>query len=119
MKRGLYFIACSGVFAAQLAHAQSSVTLYGLLDAGLQYTNNANGGSLFRQSTGNINGDRFGMRGNEDLGGGLGAIFVLEGGFNINNGKSAQDGRLLAARRTSVCTARNTVWFRLAVSTTR
>ncbi|GAB7522798.1 hypothetical protein PBS_17820 [Paraburkholderia sp. 2C] len=95
MKRGLYFIACSGMFAAQIAHAQSSVTLYGLLDAGLQYTNNVgSGGSLFRQTSGNINGSRFGMRGNEDLGGGLGAIFVLEGGFNINNGKSAQDGRL-------------------------
>ncbi|APR38736.1 porin [Paraburkholderia sp. SOS3] len=95
MKRGLYFIACSGMCAAQFAHAQSSVTLYGLLDAGLQYTNNVGkGGSLFRQTTGNVNGSRFGLRGKEDLGGGLGAIFVLEGGFNINNGKSAQDGRL-------------------------
>src|SRR5262249_20158426 len=95
MKRGLYFIACSGVFAAQIAHAQSSVTLYGLLDAGLQYTNNVgNGGSLFRETTGNIKGSRFRMRGKEEMGRGLGGVFGLYGGFNINNGKSAQDGRL-------------------------
>ncbi|GAB2883018.1 porin [Paraburkholderia jirisanensis] len=87
-------MACLGLFAAPFAHAQSSVTLYGLLDVGLQYTNNAGTGSLIRQTSGNINGSRFGLRGNEDLGGGLAAIFVLEGGVTLNNGKSAQDGRL-------------------------
>ncbi|CAB3751536.1 porin [Paraburkholderia solisilvae] len=90
-----YILACSGLLATQVAHAQSSVTLYGILDAGFQYTNNvANGGSLIRQTSGNLNGSRFGFRGNEDLGGGLSAQFVLEGGFGLNNGKSAQDGRL-------------------------
>ncbi|CAB3770165.1 porin [Paraburkholderia humisilvae] len=87
-------VACSALCAAPIAHAQSSVTLYGILDAGLQYTNNAGSGSLLRQTSGNINGSRFGLRGSEDLGSGLHAIFVLEGGFNINNGKSGQDGRL-------------------------
>jgi general bacterial porin, GBP family len=95
MKKRYYPLACAGLLAAQTAHAQSSVTLYGILDAGVQYTNNvANGGSLIRQTSGNINGSRFGFRGSEDLGGGLKTIFVLEGGFGINNGKSAQDGRL-------------------------
>src|ERR1700754_2644035 len=95
MKKRYYALACSSLFATQFAHAQSSVTLYGLLDAGIQYTNNVvTGGSLFRQTSGNINGSRFGLRGSEDLGSGLKAIFVLEGGISLNNGKSAQDGRL-------------------------
>jgi len=95
MKNSYYLVACIGLFNVPIAHAQSSVILYGILDAGLQYTNNvANGGSLIRLTTGNINGDRFGMRGIEDLGGDLSALVVLEGGFSINNGNSAQDGRL-------------------------
>jgi len=94
MKRSHFSVACLGLFATPFAHAQSSVTLYGLLDVGIQYTNNAGTGSLIRQTSGNINGSRFGLRGNEDLGGGLAAIFVLEGGVTLNNGKSAQDGRL-------------------------
>src|SRR5690349_2136122 len=77
-------------FAASTAHAQSSVTLYGLIDAGLQYTNNvvkgASHGSLFQATSGEINGSRFGLRGSEDLGGGLHAIFVLENGFSVTNG---------------------------------
>jgi general bacterial porin, GBP family len=94
MKLSRYSLACLGLAAAPFAHAQSSVTLYGLLDAGLQYTNNAGHGSLFRQTSGNINGSRYGLRGTEDLGGGMSAIFVLEGGVTLNNGRSAQDGRL-------------------------
>jgi predicted porin len=93
MKKRL-FVACSALCAIPVAHAQSSETLYGILDAGLQYTNNANGASLLRQTSGNINGSRFGLRGSEDLGRGLRAIFVIEGGFSLNSGRSAQDGRL-------------------------
>ncbi|MFC0401688.1 porin [Paraburkholderia rhizosphaerae] len=92
--RKSFVVACSALCATPFAHAQSSVTLYGILDAGLQYTNNAGGASLVRQTSGNINGSRFGLRGSEDLGGGLHSIFVFEGGFGLNNGKSAQDGRL-------------------------
>jgi general bacterial porin, GBP family len=86
-----------GVAAATTAHAQSSVTLYGLIDAGLMYTNNVSksgtSGPLWQATSGNINGSRFGFRGAEDLGGGLKAIFVLENGFNIQSGKLGQDGR--------------------------
>jgi len=92
------FAALLPVFAVSAAHAQSSVTLYGLLDAGLMYTNNvARGtehGSLVQATSGEINGSRFGLRGTEDLGGGLKAQFVLENGFNIQNGKLGQDNRL-------------------------
>lgn len=95
----LHFVAASSAaLAASLACAQSSVTIYGILDAGIMYTNNVSksghSGALWQGTSGNINGTRFGFRGSEDLGGGLKAIFVLENGFNIQNGKQAQDGRL-------------------------
>jgi len=74
---------------AGVAHAQSSVTLYGLIDESFQYVNkaNSNGDSLYQLYSGNLQGSRFGLKGTEDLGGGLKAIFQLENGFNVNNGK--------------------------------
>src|SRR5579864_8157044 len=91
-------VAVSAALAASADHAQSSVTLYGLIDAGLMYTNNVSkGGShgaLVQATSGNINGSRFGLRGAEDLGGGLKAIFVLEDGYNVQNGKLGQNNRM-------------------------
>ncbi|WP_323183487.1 porin [Paraburkholderia sp. CNPSo 3076] len=91
-------LAASGLLAAATVHAQSSVTLYGLIDAGLMYTNNVKKGTaqgaLWQATSGNINGSRWGLRGAEDLGGGLKAVFVLENGFNVQNGKLGQDSRL-------------------------
>ncbi|MDR8734905.1 porin [Burkholderia pseudomultivorans] len=80
---------------AGTAHAQSSVTLYGVIDAGISYVNhskNANGGSskLFKYDDGVAQGSRWGLRGTEDLGGGLKAIFVLENGFNSGTGALGQ-----------------------------
>ncbi|OLL32489.1 porin [Burkholderia sp. SRS-W-2-2016] len=77
-----------------MAHAQSSVTLYGLIDESIQYVNNAtpNGGSLVQLFGGNLQGNRFGLKGTEDLGGGLKAIFQLENGFDINTGRLGQGG---------------------------
>jgi len=61
------------------------------------YTNNVvsgtSSGSLFQATSGTIDGSRWGLRGAEDLGGGLKAIFVLENGFSVQNGRLAQDGR--------------------------
>ncbi|MCO8576405.1 porin [Burkholderia multivorans] len=91
MKKTLIFAALSGACAA--AHAQSSVTLYGLIDAGITYTNNQGGHSAWQETSGSINGSRWGLRGTEDLGGGLKAIFTLENGFGINNGTLKQNGR--------------------------
>jgi predicted porin len=80
------------------AFAQSSVTLYGLLDAGVTYTNNvvtATGhGANVQFISGSSQGDRWGLKGSEDLGGGLKAIFVLEGGFVLSNGQLGQGGLL-------------------------
>jgi GBP family porin len=92
MKKTLMVAALSGVFATA-AHAQSSVTLYGLIDAGLTYTNNQNGQHNFKMTSGSVNGSRWGLRGSEDLGGGLKAIFTLENGFSIANGTLGQGGR--------------------------
>ena len=86
--------AAAAAFAAPLAHAQSSVALYGLIDAGVMYTNNVNGHPLWQATSGNVNGSRVGVRGTEDLGGGVKALFVIETGFNVQNGKLGQDGRI-------------------------
>ncbi|WP_082926375.1 porin [Cupriavidus sp. D384] len=77
-------------------HAQSSVTLYGVTDIGVEYVNNqpGSGSSAVRMQSGNFSGNRWGLRGVEDLGGGLAAVFGLESGFNLDDGKSAQGGRL-------------------------
>lgn len=75
-----------------LAHAQSSVTLYGVLDEGLDYVSNAKGKPLVSLVSGEINGARWGLIGKEDLGGGLKAIFQLENGFDLNGGTLGQGG---------------------------
>ncbi|HTR08034.1 MAG TPA: porin [Paraburkholderia sp.] len=98
MKKTLMVAALTGVFASA-AHAQSSVTLYGLIDAGITYSNNqrvsaTSGHSAWQATSGTVNGSRWGLRGSEDLGGGLKAIFTLENGFNIDNGASKQSGRM-------------------------
>jgi len=77
MKKIRIALAVSVALAATAAHAQTSVTLYGLIDAGITYTNNVGGSSRVALASGNISGSRFGLRGTEDLGGGLKALFVL------------------------------------------
>ncbi|HEX3378293.1 MAG TPA: porin [Paraburkholderia sp.] len=79
--------------AAQSAHAQSSVTLYGIVDASLLYTNKTldmttgqSAGHQYSFTDSGLSGSRFGMRGAEDLGGGMRAIFQLESGFSVANG---------------------------------
>uniref|UniRef100_UPI00398C5F68 porin n=1 Tax=Salmonella enterica TaxID=28901 RepID=UPI00398C5F68 len=83
------------------AWAQSNVTLYGLADANIEYATNlpnaAVGGSSGRRvamQSGGQSGSRWGLRGVEDLGSGLSALFVLESGFGVNDGKLQQGGRL-------------------------
>jgi predicted porin len=75
-----------------VAHAQSSVTLYGLLDDGFVFNSNSKGGRQYELGSGNLQGDRWGMIGSEDLGGGMKAIFRLENGYNVNNGTLGQGG---------------------------
>lgn len=75
-------------------HAQSSVTLYGTLDTSIDYISNQKGGSNWAINSGNLSTDRWGLRGAEDLGGGMKAIFDVENGFNIGTGKIANGGDL-------------------------
>ncbi|WP_423196426.1 MULTISPECIES: porin [unclassified Cupriavidus] len=84
------------------AIAQSSVTLYGVLDAGIEYKTGvgkgSRGGAEVRMMSGGMSGSRWGLRGMEDLGRGLKGVFVLESGFNIDDGKSAQASRLFGRK---------------------
>ncbi|SEB16438.1 porin [Paraburkholderia sartisoli] len=93
MKKTLIVAGILGAFAAS-AEAQSSVTLYGTLDAGLVYTNNQAGHSNWQQGSGAVSNTYFGLRGSEDLGGGLHAIFTLESGFNLNNGSFSENNTM-------------------------
>jgi predicted porin len=81
------------------AHAQSSVTLYGIVDTGVTFANHSKvapgqSGNQWALGTGNRQNSRWGFIGKEDLGGGLAAIFNLESGIAMNNGALQQGGRL-------------------------
>ncbi|KVN26284.1 porin [Burkholderia stagnalis] len=82
--------------AAGAAQAQSSVTLYGLIDTSITYVhgNNGQGNNSWQMLSGNLQGSRWGLKGSEDLGGGLKTIFQLENGFDPGTGKLNQGGRM-------------------------
>ncbi|CAM2156951.1 Outer membrane protein (porin) [Paraburkholderia tropica] len=90
----MYFgmLTLSGI--SGIAHAQSSVTIYGIIDDGLTWSSNQGGHSAVQLHSSISQGNRWGLRGNEDLGGGTSAIFRLENGFNVNTGAMSQGGRL-------------------------
>jgi predicted porin len=94
-----FFSAAALFLWAGASYAQSSVTLYGIIDTAVIYGNNENTGngvgrSGIEMNSGGISGSRFGFRGTEDLGGGLAAIFDLEDGFSSANGKLSNTGDL-------------------------
>jgi predicted porin len=72
--------------------AQSSVTLFGIVDAGITYTNNSAGKSLVQAQSGIAQANRWGLRVFEDIGGGTKVVATLENGFNLFNGKIGQGG---------------------------
>jgi predicted porin len=94
MKQNLARAALAAFFLPVSAFAQSSVQLYGLLDAGVEYVNHASadGGKLARVISGGKNTSRWGIRGSEELGGGLKAVYNLEGGILMDTGGA--DGAL-------------------------
>lgn len=82
-------LACAGALP-QLAEAQSSsVTLYGIMDVGLQRTSAGGVGSVTGVSNGGYATSRLGFRGREDLGSGWSAGFVLEGSLNLIPARAA------------------------------
>ncbi len=87
-------LAVAGALATPFAaQAQSNVTIYGLIDMNIAFEK---AGDLRHRGVGQgeLNGNRLGFRGTEDLGNGLKALFVLESGFDPSNGQSEQGGRL-------------------------
>lgn len=93
MKKGILALAVMGAFSGA-ALAQSSVTLYGIVDVNVQLRDPAQGNSVLGINSGHQSGSRWGLRGSEDLGGGLRGIFTLEGGFDVDRGTLGQGGRL-------------------------
>ena len=93
MKRHVVALAVLTAWAGAAA-AQSSVTLYGVIDQGINYTNNVGGHSLVEMASGHVQGSRWGLRGSEDLGDGTKAIFQLENGFSADTGRFGQGGRM-------------------------
>ena len=85
-------IAVAAFAVSSAAMAQSSVTLYGMLDSSIGYTSNVGGKSLVAMEGGASGSNKWGMKGQEDLGGGLKAVFKIENGFNIGNGKIGGQG---------------------------
>lgn len=103
MKKTLIAFAALSAIAG-VAQAQSTVTIYGLLDANIgSFKSNTVVGTTLQSATqtkqdaGGLNGSRWGIRVKEDLGGGLAAVGNLESGFNLDDGQSAQ-GRLFGRR---------------------
>ncbi|VWC47285.1 porin [Burkholderia lata] len=105
MTKKNFWAAALTFLATGVACAQSSVTLYGLIDVGINYVSSAQvgrnadgslaGKSQVSMSDGamrGLGGSRWGVKGSEDLGGGLSAVFTLENGFNLNNGTLGQGG---------------------------
>lgn len=87
MKKSL--IALAVLASAGVASAQSSVTLFGIVDATLQRVNNSGGASVTRLTNSGYNSSRLGFRGTEDLGGGMSASFWLEAGLTNDDGTGA------------------------------
>lgn len=83
--------------SAATVQAQSTITLYGVAEVGVEYLNKTAGNhSQVNMSAGNnpTTGSLWGLRGVEDLGGGLKSVFVLESGFNPDNGTAADSQRM-------------------------
>ncbi|QCP52485.1 porin [Trinickia violacea] len=95
MKLRLSSAAVLAIFA-NAAHAQTSVTLYGVLDSGLEYQSTSaatflphapNLGHVYQFKDGGIYSSNWGLKGSEDIGGGYRVNFKLQGSFYTNNGK--------------------------------
>jgi predicted porin len=104
-RRMLAAAIASGALLGGSAFAESSASVYGLLDVGMTYNNRVltagtATSSRVSMDSGNLQGSRLGFRGTEDLGNGLAVLFVIENGFALDTGAAAQGGLLFG--RTAV-----------------
>lgn len=95
MQKKLIALAVAGLVSGG-AFAQSNVTLYGIVDAGIEI-GNSGFGSKTRIQTGQSAGNRLGFKGEEALGGGTSAMFQLETGFALDNGQLSNNSSHLGA----------------------
>jgi len=98
MKKTILALAVASAFSTA-ALAQSTITIYGVLDTAIRSTSNqlTSRGALASQTAmteGAFQGSRLGFKGSEDLGGGAAAVFQLENGFQSNNGALDQQGQI-------------------------
>lgn len=91
----LALAACAGA-----ATAQSNVTFYGVMDLGISHDRGGIAGNATRVTSGMATQSRWGFRGREELGDGMAAFFVLEGGIHADTGVPTQNGTLFG--RTSI-----------------
>jgi predicted porin len=91
MSKSLLSFAVLGAITGAAAAQSNNATVYGTIDGGLRYQTNTNaaGDGMITQTSGHYLANRLGFRGEEDLGGGLKALFTLESGFFVDTG--AQD----------------------------
>lgn len=92
----------AGSFAALTAHAQSNVTIYGIVDAGIVRETGGAAGDVTKLTSGIGSQSRIGFRGVEDLGGDLSAIFTLETGFRLDDGSLDNSSSALFNRQAFV-----------------
>ncbi len=85
-KLSLVTAAIMGLLSTSAAMAQSTVTIYGLLDGGYNHITGLRNGTANRIDSGLMEGSRFGLRGSEDIGGGYKAIFTLENRLELDTG---------------------------------
>lgn len=93
MRNHLCLFALTG-FVTGMAAAQSAVTVYGVVDAGVVHESGGPEGSITKLESGVQSASRLGFKGVEDLGNGYSANFKLEAGINADSGTSTQTGRL-------------------------
>src|SRR5580698_4696135 len=92
LTRGVQAVILASALLGEAAYAQSSVTLYGLIDGFIGEKKALNGKTPVSAGNGGMTAPYFGLRGVEDIGGGTSVIFDLEGYFNIQNGALGRTG---------------------------
>src|ERR1700741_386588 len=94
---GWGFASLAAACMSGASYAQSAVTLYGIIDTGVEYVTNVGPHKASSVHVPTLTASLpslWGVRGKEDLGGGLNAVFVLESGFAPGQGTLNQGGRL-------------------------
>lgn len=97
-----YIAGALAALVSLAAQAQSSLTVYGVADAGLLLERGGDGGNVQKIGNGQASSSRLGFKGKEDLGGGTMLTFILENGYSIDTGAAKQNGALFG-RQALLC----------------